>query len=160
VLAASGTATGEQPQTALRSGTIALANASALLGALTGDDRYRSAAERLVADRARTGTTRPLGHADALAVALGLQQPSREIVVVASETPVLREFRTVAATGRRPGSVVVTVTPEQARAWSAAGFSLLDGRDVLDPAAYVCHDHVCALPARSTGELTAQLASS
>ena len=160
VLAASGTATGEQPQTALRSGTVALANASALLGALTGDDRYRSAAARLVADRARTGTTRPLGHADALGVALSLQRPSREIVVVASDARVLEGFRALASTARGPGSVVASVTPEQARAWSDAGFSLFDGRDALDPAAYVCHDHVCALPARSTEELTAQLASS
>ncbi|MFJ3383549.1 MULTISPECIES: thioredoxin domain-containing protein [unclassified Curtobacterium] len=157
VLAAAGTATGEQPQTALRSGTVALASAAATLGTLTGDDAYRAAAVRLVADRARAGIERPLGHADALGLALALQRPSREVVVV-SEHP--SDLGDAAFGARRPGTLVLVVTPTQARDWSATGFALLDGRDAQAPAAYVCHDRVCALPARSVGELIAQLASS
>ncbi|MBT2501550.1 thioredoxin domain-containing protein [Curtobacterium sp. ISL-83] len=182
VLAAAGTATGEQPQTAVRSGTVALANAAALLAQLTGERSYRDAAVRLVADRATTGTERPLGHADALGVALALQRPSREIVVVAgSRGPAGTggsartggsagtggpagagadsgtAMRSIAAAARRPGTIVVTVTPSQADAWADAGFSLLESRSALDPAAYVCHDHVCALPARSPADLTAHL---
>ncbi|PZE36706.1 thioredoxin domain-containing protein [Curtobacterium sp. MCSS17_006] len=156
VLAAAGTATGEQPQTAMRSGTVALASAAATLGALTGDEALRVAAARLIADRARTGTERPLGHADALGVALALQRPSREIVVVTSGTD--DPMRAVAHRGRRPGTVVATTTPEQARDWAEAGFSLFEGRDVLDPAAYVCHDRVCELPARSADVLSRQIA--
>ncbi|MCS6556338.1 thioredoxin domain-containing protein [Curtobacterium flaccumfaciens] len=156
VLAAAGTATGEQPQTAMRSGTVALASAAATLGALTGDEALRVAAARLVADRARTGTERPLGHADALGVALALQRPSREIVVVTSGTD--DPMRAVAHRGRRPGTVVATTTPEQARDWAEAGFSLFEGRDVLDPAAYVCHDRVCELPSRSADALSRQIA--
>ena len=155
VLAAAGTATGEQPQTALRSGTVALASASAVLAALTGDQAYRDAAERLVADRAQTGTQRPLGHADALGVALALQRPSREVVVVTSDPA--DPLRAAARTARRPGTVVVAVTPAQAEAWAAAGFGLFEARGSLDPAAYVCHDRVCALPARTAAELTKQL---
>ncbi|MBF4596756.1 thioredoxin domain-containing protein [Curtobacterium sp. VKM Ac-2889] len=155
VLAAAGTATGEQPQTAMRSGTVALASAAATLGALTGDQELRTAAARLVADRARTGTERPLGHADALGVALALQRPSREIVVVTSSTD--DPMRAVAHRARRPGTVVATTTPEQARHWAAAGFSLFEGRDVLDPAAYVCHDRVCDLPSRSADALAGQI---
>jgi uncharacterized protein YyaL (SSP411 family) len=155
VLAAAGTAAGEQPQTALRSGTVALASAAAILAALTGDSAYRTGAARLVADRAATGTERPLGHADALGVALALQRPSREVVVVASDPA--DPLHTVVRTARRPGTVVARVTPSQAREWAAAGFDLFEGRDALDPAAYVCHDRVCALPARSGDELTAQL---
>ena len=155
VLAAAGTATGEQPQTAMRSGTVALASAAATLGALTGDQELRTAAARLVADRARTGTERPLGHADALGVALALQRPSREIVVVTSSTD--DPMRAVAHRARRPGTVVATTTPEQARDWAAAGFSLFEGRDVLDPAAYVCHDRVCDLPSRSADALAGQI---
>jgi uncharacterized protein YyaL (SSP411 family) len=154
VLAAAGTATGEQPQTALRSGTVALASAAAIIGTLTGDDRYRSAASALVADRARTGVQRPLGHADALSLALALQRPSREIVVVATDAT---EFRLRAAAARRPGTIALTATPEQANEWAAAGFDLLESRDQLDPAVYVCHDRVCALPARSVEQFTAQL---
>ncbi|WIE67713.1 DUF255 domain-containing protein [Curtobacterium sp. MCLR17_054] len=156
VLAAAGTATGEQPQTAMRSGTVALASAAATLGALTGDEALRVAAARLIADRARTGTERPLGHADALGVTLALQRPSREIVVVTSGTD--DPMRAVAHRGRRPGTVVATTTPEQARDWAEAGFSLFEGRDVLDPAAYVCHDRVCELPSRSADALAQQIA--
>ncbi|MBO9043913.1 thioredoxin domain-containing protein [Curtobacterium flaccumfaciens] len=156
VLASAGTATGEQPQTAMRSGTVALASAAATLGALTGDEALRVAAARLIADRARTGTERPLGHADALGVALALQRPSREIVVVTSGTD--DPMRAVAHRGRRPGTVVATTTPEQARDWAEAGFSLFEGRDVLDPAAYVCHDRVCELPSRSADALARQIA--
>jgi uncharacterized protein YyaL (SSP411 family) len=156
VLASAGTATGEQPQTAMRSGTVALASAAATLGALTGDEALRSAAARLVADRARTGTERPLGHADALGVALALQRPSREIVVVTSGTD--DPMRAVAHRARRPGTVVATTTPEQARDWAEAGFSVFEGRDVLDPAAYVCHDRLCELPTRSADALAQQIA--
>ncbi|ROP61082.1 thioredoxin domain-containing protein [Curtobacterium sp. ZW137] len=157
VLASAGTATGEQPQTALRSGTVALAGAAAMLGTLTGDDTYRAAAVALVADRARTGVERPLGHADALGLALALQRPSREVVVV-SEHP--SELGVVAFGARRPGTLVLVVTPAQAGDWAASGFALLEGRATKDPAAYVCHDRVCALPARSVEQLTGQLASS
>ncbi|MCL9665619.1 DUF255 domain-containing protein [Curtobacterium albidum] len=154
VLRAAGTATGEQPQTALRSGTVALAGAAATLAALTGDRALRDAATRLVADRAQTGTERPLGHADALGVALALQRPSREVVVVSEADDPMRR---TALAARRPGTVVATVTPEQALAWAGAGFSLFEGRDGSAPAAYVCHDHVCSLPARSDAALAEQL---
>ncbi|AOX66379.1 thioredoxin domain-containing protein [Curtobacterium sp. BH-2-1-1] len=157
VLAAAGTATGEQPQTAMRSGTVALAAAAATLAALTGNESYRAAALSLVADRAVTGTERPLGHADALGVALALQRPSREVVVVASDPD--DPIRAAARGARRQGTVVATVTPAQAADWSAAGFTLFESRDGLDPAGYVCHDRVCALPARSVDELTAQLSA-
>jgi uncharacterized protein YyaL (SSP411 family) len=156
VLAAAGTATGEQPQTAMRSGTVALAAAAAVLTALTGDATYRAAAARLVADRAATGTEQPLGHADALGVALALQRPSREVVLVASDPT--DPLRTTVRDARRPGTVLALVTPDQAVAWTEAGFELFEGRDALDPAGYVCHDRVCALPARTGDELDAQLA--
>ncbi|WP_439692505.1 thioredoxin domain-containing protein [Curtobacterium sp. SP.BCo] len=155
VLAAAGTATGEQPQTAMRSGTAGLAAAATVLAALTGDASYRTAAGRLVADRATTGTERPLGHADALGVALALQRPSREVVVVAADPS--DPLRVAARAARRPGTVVALVTPEQARAWTAAGFELFAARDTVDPAGYVCHDRVCGLPARSGPALAAQL---
>jgi len=155
VLAGAGTATGEQPQTAIRSGTVALASAAVTLAALTGDDAYRDAAARLVADRASTGTERPLGHADALGVALALGRPSREVVVVASDP--VDPMRAVTRDARRPGTVVARVTPDQADQWAEAGFELFAGRGALDPAGYVCHDRVCALPARRAEDLHAQL---
>lgn len=159
VLAAAGTATGEQPQTALRSGTVGLAGAATVLAALTGDDGLRAAATRSVADRARTGVERPLGHADALGLALGLQRPAREVVLVASDRtrPDVAAMERAVLGARRPGTVVAVLTPEQAAAWSAAGFELFAGRDGQDGVAYVCHDRVCDLPAHTPDELTAQL---
>ncbi|PYY45841.1 MULTISPECIES: thioredoxin domain-containing protein [unclassified Curtobacterium] len=159
VLAAAGTATGEQPQTALRSGTVALASAAAVLAALTGDDDRRTAAARLIADRARTGVDRPLGHADALGLALALQRPSREVVLVADDrsvpevTAMLRALRST----RRPGTITAVLTRAQAAEWAEAGFTLMEGRDTADGVTYVCHDRVCALPARTADELAAQL---
>ncbi|MBF4613188.1 thioredoxin domain-containing protein [Curtobacterium sp. VKM Ac-1376] len=155
VLAAAGTATGEQPQTAMRSGTAALAAAATTLSSVTGDQTLRYAAARLVAERARTGTERPLGHADALGVALALQRPSRQVVVVTSDPD--DPMHALAAGARRPGTVVATVTPGQARAWAGAGFSLFEARDALDPAAYVCHDRVCDLPARTPDVFAEQI---
>ncbi|ROP61367.1 thioredoxin domain-containing protein [Curtobacterium sp. PhB115] len=157
VLASAGTATGEQPQTAMRSGTVALAAAATTLAALTGDDDLRSAAAGLVADRARTGTERPLGHADALGVALALHRPSHEVVVVASDAA--SPLRAAVRAARRPGTIVACVTPEQAEQWAAAGFELFESRSTLDPAGYVCHDRVCALPARSGPDLVDALAA-
>ncbi|MDY1005825.1 thioredoxin domain-containing protein [Curtobacterium sp. CFBP9011] len=159
VLAAAGTATGEQPQTALRSGTVALAGAAARLSALTGDDELRHAAERLVAERARTGVERPLGHADALGLALALQRPSREVVLVADQRsdPTVASMLDAVRTARRPGALVAVLMRAQAAEWAAAGFSLFDGRDGLDGVTYVCHDRVCALPARNTDDLLGQL---
>ncbi len=157
VLDSAGTATGEQPQTALRSGTVGLAAAAATLGALTGDGSYREAAVRLVADRARLGVERPLGYADALGLAVALGVPSREVVVVSSDPA--HPMRASASAARRPGTTVARVTPDQARAWAAAGFGLFAARADTDPAAYVCHDHVCALPARSVDALADQLSS-
>ncbi len=156
VLDSAGTATGEQPQTALRSGTVGLASAAATLAALTGERSYRDAAERLVADRARSGTERPLGYADALGLALALGRPSREVVVVTAD--LADPMRSAAFGARRPGTTIAAVTPAQADEWAAAGFGLFESRAALAPAAYVCHDRVCALPARALDELVAQLA--
>ncbi|MFS0731476.1 DUF255 domain-containing protein [Curtobacterium sp. 1P10AnD] len=157
VLDSAGTATGEQPQTALRSGTVGLASAATTLAALTGDRSYRDAAARLVADRAQSGTERPLGYADALGLALALRRPSREVVVVTSDPA--DPMRSAAAAARRPGTTIAIVTPEQSEAWAAAGFGLFESRAGLDPAAYVCHDHVCALPATTVRTMVGQLES-
>jgi uncharacterized protein YyaL (SSP411 family) len=176
VLASAGTDVGEQPQTALRSGTVGLASAAMLLGTLTGAPEYREAAVALVASRAREGVARPLGHADALGLALALGRPSREVVVVCADaashtaadtahdsrrvpSPDTCAMADVARAARVPGTVVAVVTPEQARAWSAAGFELFDGRDAEAPVAYVCHERVCDLPARTADALAAQLAA-
>jgi uncharacterized protein YyaL (SSP411 family) len=159
LLAAAGTDVGEQPQTALRSGTVGLATASMLLGVLSGDDRYHGSALELVGPGARAGVAQPLGHADALGLAIALQRPSREIVVVTPEgqDADAGTMRMLATNARKPGTVVAIVTQPQARAWATAGFELFEGRDLEAPAAYVCHDRVCDLPARTPAALGSAL---
>jgi len=161
VLAAAGTDPGEQPQTALRSGTVGLAAAAALLAELTGEARYRSAAERLVGQRAADGLRQPLGHADALGLALALGRPAREIVLVSESTDAAAadaaRMRDLVIAAAAPGTVVAVVTQEQCRAFAEAGFELFADRDSAVPAAYVCHDRVCDLPARTATALEATL---
>jgi uncharacterized protein YyaL (SSP411 family) len=102
---------------------------------------------------------RPLGHADALGLALALQRPSREVVLVADDrsTPDVTAMLHTLRSARRPGTIAAVLTRAQAAEWTVAGFALLEGRDASDGVTYVCHDRVCALPARTADELMAQL---
>ena len=84
------------------------------------------------------------------------RRTSREVVVVTSDPT--DPLRTTARGARRPGTVLALVTPDQAVAWTEAGFELFAGRDTLDPAGYVCHDRVCSLPARTGDELRVERA--
>ena len=96
----------------------------------------------------------------ALGLALALQRPSREVVLVADQRsdPTVAGMLDAVRTARRPGTLVAVLTRAQAAEWAAAGFSLFDGRDGLDGVTYVCHDRVCALPVRNTDDLLSQLA--
>jgi hypothetical protein len=157
VLAAAGTDPGEQPQTAMRSGTVALASALSMLAELTGSSAYLTSAEHLVGPRIADGLGQPLGHADALALGLTFGAPAREIVLVlgdpsadshtlddvAHERAGVQQRRGGATSDndglvarvrreRRPGTLVAVVTAEQCRAWAEAGFELFADRAPTD----------------------------
>jgi hypothetical protein len=58
------------------------------------------------------------------------------------------------------GAVPKPPSSEQARQFSAAGFELFEGRDLVDgaPAGYLCENFLCRLPATTESKLAALLA--
>jgi uncharacterized protein YyaL (SSP411 family) len=99
---------------------------------------------RIVARHASTAVAQPLAHGSLLRAAAALGTAPHQIVVVADEPAA----RLVAAAHAKRPDLVAVATTEQARAWSAAGFTLFDGRTTLQgrPTAYDCSDFVCRLP--------------
>ncbi|GAA4491272.1 thioredoxin domain-containing protein [Microbacterium panaciterrae] len=126
----------------LPSGTAAVAAAALTAWRLGAGEEYRARAEGLIAGRAGVALQHPFGHGSLLRVAAGIATPPRQIVVVTSDPtgPLARAGRAADA------DVIAVVTPDQARAWTAAGFTLFDARDGVDGAAYDCRGFVCRLP--------------
>ncbi|NQX27181.1 thioredoxin domain-containing protein [Microbacteriaceae bacterium VKM Ac-2854] len=123
------------------SGASALGHAAETLFLLTGERRYRAAAESVV--RAVDALQHPLGFGSVLALAGRLARPVAQLVVVAPDAV---RLRTRARSSER--SVVAIVTPDEARDFAAAGFELFDGRGAHSgtTTVYACQDFVCALP--------------
>ena len=115
------------------------------LGALTGSGSYRDAAEGILRLLHEFLTTQPTAVGLALA-AVDLIVSGVTEVVISGDRPEL--VRTV-QTRYLPNAVLAWGEPWASPLW--------EGRD--QPAAYVCRDYVCGLPARTVDELEAQLAS-
>jgi len=137
------------------SGPAALAGAAAVLWLLGADDgaaaAYRDRAERLVAAHAPAALAQPLAYGALLRVAATLAAPPRQIVVVTPDAEAA-----LATTARSiPADIVAVVTPEQVRAWTAAGFGLFADKGLRDglPTAYDCRDFSCRLPVTDPGGL-------
>jgi uncharacterized protein len=134
------------------SGRSAIVAALVTCSALTGQPRYREAAERalstvapLVAQHARfTGYAATVGEA--------LLSGPYEIAVVTRQ-PVGDPLVAAAYRHAPPGAVVVAGVPDQ------PGVPLLANRPLLDggSAAYVCRGFVCDRPVGSVDDLVAQL---
>jgi len=138
------------------SGEALLALASLRLAALTGDAEYREFAITQVAPHITDAMLQPLGHGGILRVLSELASPQQEIIVVADGAS---ELVGTIKRWRREGALALVLNSEQARAFAAAGFSLLEGRvDGSTPTAYVCEAGVCRLPVTSASELRALLA--
>ncbi|MGO9456838.1 MAG: thioredoxin domain-containing protein [Acidimicrobiales bacterium] len=118
------------------------ASALARLGALTGDDRYRLAAERIVRLAGPLLADHPTAVADLVGAASMLDAPS-EVVVAGHRPDLLSEVR------RRwlPDAVVAWGEPTSSPLW--------EGR--APGAAYVCHRYACRAPAADPATLSAQL---
>ncbi|PPF63882.1 thioredoxin domain-containing protein [Rathayibacter tritici] len=125
------------------SGLSATADAAHELYLLTGSQRYREAAEAVVASIAPGALRQPMGFGAVLALASRLARPVRQLVVVG---PGAAE----AVRGARSAGfgVLVGVSDEGAREWAHAGFGLFEGRTSREdlPTAYSCEAFVCALP--------------
>lgn len=130
------------------SGLSATADAAHELFLLTGEGRYRRAAEAVVAAVAPGALSQPMGFGAVLALAGALERPVRQLVVVGPDGAGERLAELLQGARSSDLSVVVGVTDSAADEWARAGFELFEGRASRDglPTSYACESFVCALP--------------
>ena len=127
------------------------------LAALTGEGRYREAAERALALVAGVVGRYPGGFGQWLtALDFALAEVVELAIVGAPADPATRRLLTVARAGFRP-NLVVAVAAEP----TTSAIELLDGRVQFDgrPTAFVCRGFACRLPVHDADALAAQLAA-
>jgi uncharacterized protein YyaL (SSP411 family) len=137
------------------SGNSAMIEALTVYTALTGEVRYREAAQ------AALGTVVPVisGYPrfGGLAAAVGEAMISGpvEIAIVGTTAADREPLRAAAYANKPPGAVIITGEPDQ------SGIPLLAQRPLVGglPAAYVCRGFVCERPITDPAELTAQLSA-
>ena len=127
------------------------------LAALTGDGRYRDAAERAIASVTAYVARYPTAFAMWLqAIDLALA-PVAEIAIVGDPAdPATRALIEVAAAGYAPNRVVALLHPDDA----TSAIPLLAHRTQVNgrPTAYVCRGFACRLPVTDPDALSEQLA--
>jgi uncharacterized protein YyaL (SSP411 family) len=97
----------------------------------------------------------PMGAGGVLGALATLAREEREIIIVSNQPT---EMTAVALGYQTPGTVIVSVTGDQAQQMVEGGVEILRGRtDGSTPTAYVCHRGVCQLPVQSVEALLAQL---
>jgi uncharacterized protein YyaL (SSP411 family) len=125
------------------------------LAALTGETRYRAAAERAIATVMPYLARYPTGFANWLSAAhLAVEGIDELAIVGPPDDEATSALIAVAAAGFRP-NLVVAVSADP----SASAMPLLEGRALIDghPTAYVCRDFACRLPVTDPVALRAQL---
>lgn len=132
-------------------GQSAVVHALATFAAISGEGRYRTAAEETLAVLGPLATRAPRFAGWALTAAETMLAGPEEIVVVGAPGPD-RDALALAAR-RRPGAIVLVATPEQTGA--DAALDLLRHRPTVDgrPAAYVCRNFVCERPVTAPAAL-------
>jgi uncharacterized protein YyaL (SSP411 family) len=156
VLARRGLATGpDLDDGATPSGPALLADAALLLWGLTGDDAHRLIAEDAIAPALAHALDQSSAFGAALAVASRRASPLRQLVVVAGDAA-----DPLAVLARADGpELTAVVTPDQAVAFTEAGFELFASRTTRGgiAAAYFCEHFVCALPVATPDQLASLL---
>ena len=140
---------------ALPSGGASATTMLLRLAALTGDGRYRSAAEAALAPMAAIATEHPTGFGQWLLAFQLAQAPIDEIAIVGDlDTPDTKALLSVVRSAYRPGLVVAA-----APAPEASAVPLLHGRVRLDgrATAYLCHGFACRQPVTEPAALEALL---
>jgi uncharacterized protein YyaL (SSP411 family) len=137
----------DESDNAYPSGSSALVHALIGFAAVTGEHRYRDAAERAVAATALLTTEMPRFAGWTLAAAEALLAGPQQVAVVGpvGERDALHR---AALALTAPGAVVVAGEP-------GLDVPLLADRGLVDgrPAAYVCQDFVCRLPVTDPAQL-------
>jgi uncharacterized protein YyaL (SSP411 family) len=125
------------------------------LAALSGEGRYRSAAERALAPMAAIAAQHPTGFAKWLQALQLTAQPFVEIAIVGDpDAADTKALLAVARDGYRRGRVIALSADP-----AASSVPLMHGRTALDGAAtaYVCRDFACQRPTTDPAELARQL---
>ena len=153
VLAAQGIAApdaasdGDEP-----SGSAALADAALALWRLGAGDEFRRIAAGVVGRHAAAALGQPLAYGALLRVASELAGSPRQMIVVADDpaAPLVTAARGIEA------DVLAIVDAEQADAFSAAGFSLFEGKAMIagKPTAFSCEAFTCRMPVTDADQLT------
>jgi uncharacterized protein YyaL (SSP411 family) len=184
VLAAQGTALVSDPsEGAYPSGTAAMATASATLYRLTGEARYRTAAELALAPTASAALGSPTAYGTTFGLLADLAAGATQVVVVVPGAVAGADADADAAAARAgadadlaglarrrvaPGLVAAVVDDDGAEAFAEAGFELFDGRRASrspgpdqrpTATAYVCRDSVCRLPVTDAESFARELAT-
>lgn len=140
---------------AVPSGVALLAQALLLAATLRGDHGLRDRAQRILGPHVSQALMTPLGAGGVLEALATLAREEREIIIV-SDQPT--EMTDVALGYRAPGTVIVSVTGDEAQQLVDVGVEILRGRtDGSTPTAYVCHRGVCQLPVHTAEDLLAHL---
>lgn len=131
------------------SGTSAMIHALVTAHALTGEGRYRQAAEEALATVGPLAAQAPRFAGWSLAAAAVMAEGPEEIAVVGPAGPQRDALADRAR--RRPGAVVVVADAP------VAGIPLLEGRGPVEgqAAAYVCRGFVCERPVTDAADLRA-----
>ncbi|EPR75281.1 Thymidylate kinase [Leifsonia rubra CMS 76R] len=150
------------------SGLSAMASAAFTLFALTGDARYRDAAEASMKLVGQLAFQQPISFGTALTLMSELGAPLRQLVVVtpvavdAADAESSDELTRPARKLHRAGGIGVVASQAQAEAFAASGFELFAARTAIEgkPTAYLCEEFVCRLPLTDPAALGALLISS
>jgi len=140
---------------AVPAGSSMAASVLLRLAALTGEARYREAAERALATVTSYLSRYPTGFANWLSAAHLLVERIDELAIVGEPgDAATRALVAVASDGFRP-SLVLAVAADSA----ASVVPLLVDREMIDgqPTAYLCRDFACRLPVTDPAALREQL---
>jgi uncharacterized protein YyaL (SSP411 family) len=139
------------------SGLSSLSAALVSYTALTGETRYRQAAQEALETVTALMTRHPRYAGYACAVAEAVLSGPYEIAISVPEQAGSDTMSDLVAVARRqapPGAVIVAGPPDLAGAPLLAGRTPIEGQ----PTAYVCRGFVCDRPVTTAAELTALLA--
>lgn len=134
------------------SGVSAIAAAALALWTFGAGESYRALAERLVSEHAGAALDQPLAYGALLRAAAALAAAPRQLVIVADDrdAPLVRAGRGI------PSDVLAIVSPPQAEALAAAGFTLFESKVAQGglATAYDCRGFTCRLPVTDSDQLT------